>query len=64
MVIETNKSGIDETFNLRNYARIGKDKKNHHRKQILGASGLGKENATSDNGSHFLFETLLILWKI
>ena len=27
MVIETNKSGIDETFNLKNFARIGKNKK-------------------------------------
>ena len=27
MVIETNKSGIDETFNLKNYARIGIQKK-------------------------------------
>lgn len=27
MVIETNKSGIDETFNLKNYARLGKQKK-------------------------------------
>ena len=27
MVIETNKSGIDETFNLKNYARLGMQKK-------------------------------------
>ncbi len=27
MIIETNKSGIDETFNLKNYARLGKNKK-------------------------------------
>lgn len=27
MVIETNKSGIDETFSLQNYARVGKNKK-------------------------------------
>lgn len=27
MIIETNKSGIDETFNLKNFARIGKNKK-------------------------------------
>ena len=27
MIIETNKSGIDETFNLKNFSRIGKNKK-------------------------------------